>query len=161
MNSRKRLDSILNPGWTVPMPSNWRLVLATVVFAACVSCSHASVSAESSGHPVVRLAELVIDSNQLADYLAALREEIATSIRVEPGVLTLYAVQVRGDPTRVRLFEMYADSTAYDAHIASPHFRKYKTGTAAMVRSLTLVETDPLLLASKSSDRLQSFVRIE
>ena len=143
------------------MPSNWRLVLATAVFAACVSCSHASVSAKPSRHPVVRLAELVIDPNQLANYLAALREEIATSIRVEPGVLTLYAVQVKGDPTRVRLFEMYADSNAYDAHIASPHFRKYKTGTAAMVKSLTLVETDPLLLASKSSDRLQSFVRIE
>ena len=119
------------------------------------------MSAQASGHPVVRLAELVIDPTQLATYLAALREEIATSIRVEPGVLTLYAVQVRGDPTRVRLFEMYADSNAYDAHIASPHFQKYKTGTAAMVKSLTLVETDPLLLASKSSDRLQSFVRIE
>jgi quinol monooxygenase YgiN len=119
-----------------------------------------SVPAESK-RPVVRLAELEIDPAQLASYLAALREEVETSIRVEPGVLTLYAVQVKNDPARVRLFEMYADSNAYDAHIASPHFRKYKTGTAAMVKSLTLIETVPVLLGSKSSDRLRSFVRVE
>ncbi len=137
------------------------LALAATVVIACLSCSRESVPAPPRTRPVVRLAELQIDPAQLADYLAALREEIATSIRVEPGVLTLYAVQVKDDPTRVRLFEMYADSTAYDAHIASPHFKKYKIGTAAMVKSLTLLETVPVLLGSKSSDRLRSFVRIE
>ena len=110
---------------------------------------------------IVRLAELEIFPEQLQAYTAALKEEIETSIRVEPGVLSLYAVQVKGDPTRVRLFEMYADSNAYDAHIASAHFGKYKTGTAAMVQSLTLVETVPVLLGSKSSDRLKSFVHID
>jgi quinol monooxygenase YgiN len=138
-----------------------RLVLALAVSAACSSCSRASTPADRGEVPVVRLAELEIDSAQLANYLAALREEIETSIRVEPGVLTLYAVQVKDDPARIRLFEMYADSNAYNAHIASPHFRKYKTGTAEMVKSLTLIETVPVLLGSKSSDRLRSFVRID
>jgi quinol monooxygenase YgiN len=138
-----------------------RLGLVTAVLIVCMSCSRASVPAHPGELPVVRLAELKIDPAQLANYLAALREEIETSIRVEPGVLTLYAVQVKDDPARVRLFEMYADSNAYNAHIASPHFRKYKTGTAAMVSSLTLIETVPVLLGSKSSDRLKSFVRID
>ncbi|WP_185827152.1 hypothetical protein [Edaphobacter aggregans] len=39
---------------------------------------------------VVRLAELEIDPVQLEAYKAALREEIDTSIRIEPGVLTLF-----------------------------------------------------------------------
>jgi quinol monooxygenase YgiN len=87
---------------------------------ACLSCSRAPASATPPRRPVVRLAELEIDRAQLGPYLAALREEVETSIRVEPGVLTLYSVQVKGAPSRVRLFEMYADSNAYNAHIVSP-----------------------------------------
>ena len=104
---------------------------------------------------------LEIDPAQLGPYLVALREEVETSIRVEPGVLTLYSVQVKGAPWRVRLFEMYADSNAYNAHIASPHFQKYKTGTAAMVRSLVLLETDPVLLGTKPTDRLRAYVSVQ
>jgi quinol monooxygenase YgiN len=61
----------------------------------------------------------------------------------------------------VRLFEMYADSNAYYAHIASPHFTKYKTGTAAMVKSLNVLETVPVLLGTKPTDRLRSFVDVD
>jgi quinol monooxygenase YgiN len=101
------------------------------------------------GAPVVRLAELQIDPARLDEYKAALREEIETSIRLEPGVLTLYAVSVKGHPAQIRLFEMYADQAAYEAHLNTPHFLKYKTGTQHMVKSLVLVETDPILLGAK------------
>jgi quinol monooxygenase YgiN len=129
--------------------------------AACLSCSRAPDPAEPPRRPVVRLAELEIDPAQLEAYLAALREEVETSIRVEPGVLTLYSVQVKGAPWRVRLFEMYADSNAYNSHIASPHFQKYKTGTAAMVRSLVLLETNPVLLGTKPTDQLRAYVAVK
>lgn len=128
---------------------------------ACLSCSRQPVRAVPTLRPVVRLAELEIDRAQLDRYLAFLREEIERSIRVEPGVLTLYAVRLRTDSTRVRLFEMYADSNAYDAHIASPHFQKYKTGTQRMVKSLVLHETEPFLLGTKNSDILSAYVTIE
>ena len=98
---------------------------------------------------VVRLAELEIDPDQLERYKAFLREEIEASIRVEPGVLTLYAVAVKGQPTHLRIFEMYADRAAYEAHLQTPHFQKYKTGTQGMVKSLNLLETDPVLLGAK------------
>ena len=126
-----------------------------------LSCSRAPDPATPPRRPVVRLAELEIDPAQLAPYLAALREEVETSIRVEPGVLTLYSVQVKGVPWRVRLFEMYADSNAYAAHIASTHFQKYKTGTAAMVRSLVLLETEPVLLGTKPTERLRPYGAVE
>jgi quinol monooxygenase YgiN len=100
--------------------------------------------------PVVRLAELHIDPGQLEEYKAALREEIEASIRLEPGVLTLYALSVKGDPAQIRIFEMYADAAAYEAHLQTPHFKKYKTGTQGMVKSLVLVETDPILLGAKT-----------
>ena len=109
----------------------------------------ASASAQPASHPVVRLAELEIDPAHLERYKAFLREEIETSIRVEPGVLTLYAVAVKGQPTHIRIFEVYADTAAYEAHLQTPHFQKYKTGTQSMVKSLNLLETDPVLLAAK------------
>lgn len=99
--------------------------------------------------PMVRLAKLVIDAAQLDRYKAALREEIEASVRLEPGVLTLYAVSEKGRPTHMTILEIYADSTAYRAHLQTPHFIKYKTGTASMVRSLELVEADPLVPGMK------------
>ena len=82
---------------------------------------------------MVRLAELVIDPARLKDYTAALKEEIEASIRLERGVLTLYAVAVKDHPEQIRLFEMYASAAAYEAHVRSPHFLKYKAATQGMV----------------------------
>lgn len=143
------------------MLARWLLILGAMMLAACVSGSRQGPSAAPARRPVVRLAELEIDPGRLEHYLAFLREEIETSVRVEPGVLTLYAVQLKTDSTRVRLFEMYADSAAYTAHIASPHFRKYKLGTESMVRSLVLHETDPILLGTKGSDVLGAYVSVK
>jgi quinol monooxygenase YgiN len=93
----------------------------------------------------VRLAKLVIDTSQLESYTAALKEEIETSVYLEPGVLTLYAVAEKDHPTHITILEIYADEDAYKAHLQTPHFIKYKTGTKDMVKSLELVETVPLL----------------
>lgn len=136
------------------------LLVGTFALLACFTYSDRAVPVAPARRPVVRLAELEINPDQLDRYLAILREEAETSIRVEPGVLTLYAVQLKTDPTRVRLFEMYADSSAYAAHIASPHFLKYKTSTAAMVKSLVLHETEPVLLGTKHSDILGAYVTV-
>ena len=98
---------------------------------------------------IVRMAELDIDPAQLAAYKAMLTEEIETSVRVEPGVLSLNAVSIKGSPAQIRILEVYADQAAYEAHLKTAHFLKYKTGTKAMIRSLRLLETDPILLRSK------------
>jgi quinol monooxygenase YgiN len=94
---------------------------------------------------MVRLAKIVIDSSQLENYKAALKEEIETSVRVEPGVLTLYAVSEKDNPTHITILEIYADTVAYKAHLQTPHFIKYKIGTKDMIKSLELVGTIPLV----------------
>jgi quinol monooxygenase YgiN len=99
--------------------------------------------------PVVRIAELEIDPAQLREYKNALSDEIATSIRVEPGVLNLYAVSVKDQPNQVRIFEQYKDQEAYESHLQTPHFKKYKESTHGMVKSLKLIETVPIMLGSK------------
>ena len=98
---------------------------------------------------MVRLAKLVVDSTQLENYKAALKEEVETSVRLEPGVLTLYAVSEKDKPTHITILEIYADTVAYKAHLQTPHFINYKTGTKNMIKSLELVGTIPLVPGMK------------
>jgi len=98
---------------------------------------------------MVRLAKLVIEQTQLESYKVFLKEEIETSVRIEPGVLTLYAVSEKDNPTHITILEIYADSAAYKAHLQTPHFIKYKNGTKEMVKSLELIETVPIVPGMK------------
>lgn len=98
---------------------------------------------------VVRLAKLVIDSAQLENYKAILKEGIETAVRTEPGVLTLFAVSENNRPTHFTILEIYANEEAYRSHLLTPHFLKYKTQTKDMVKSLELTETTPLVPSMK------------
>ncbi len=100
--------------------------------------------------PIVRMAELEIDPAQLDRYKALLAEEIEASVEIEQGVMMLYAVSIKGSPELIRILEVYADQEAYEAHLRSPHFLKYKTLTSDMVRSLHLVETEPIVLCART-----------
>lgn len=99
--------------------------------------------------PLVRIAELEIDPAQIDPYKAAVTEEIEASIRVEPGVLAIYSVALKDNPTRLRFFEIYADEKAYRQHLESPHFKKYVDVTKSMITARKLFETDPIVLAVK------------
>ena len=112
------------------------------------ACNRAPVAPKQGN--LVRLAELEIDPAQLENYRASLKEEIEASIRIEPGVLNLYAVAEKENPSHIRIFEIYADQEAYKSHLETPHFKKYKTGTTDMVKSLKLVEATPVMLGAKT-----------
>jgi quinol monooxygenase YgiN len=79
--------------------------------------------------PLVRIAELEIEPTKLDAYKAAVTEEIETSMRVEPGVLAIYSVAVKGNPSQLRLFEIYGDDRAYRSHIEGrPSSRRRRGG---------------------------------
>jgi quinol monooxygenase YgiN len=62
----------------------------------------------------------------------------------------LYAVTEKDNPTHFRVFEIYASTEAYREHLEAPHFNRYKAITEKMVKSLTLVRTDPVVLGAKA-----------
>lgn len=126
--------------------SSLSALLLITAMQAIFSCDN---PAPPEQNQMVRLAKLVIDSSQLENYMAALKEEIEASVRLEPGVLTLYAVAEKNNPTHITILEIYADTNAYKAHLQTPHFIKYKAGTKEMVKSLELVETIPLIPGMK------------
>lgn len=105
---------------------------------------------QSTGQPApennkVRLSKITVDPARLDEYNAYLKEEIEASMRLEPGVLTLYAVAEKERPNEVTILEIYADEAAYQRHIKTPHFQKYKQGTLDMVQALELIDTAPLI----------------
>ena len=125
-----------------------RRMLIGVAMMATLSLTGPAMS-DTTPSAYVRLAELEIDPDQLERFKASVNEEIEASIRLEPGVLALYAVSLKDHPAQVRVFEMYTDATAYAAHLETPHFKKFKAETEHMVRSLRLLDATPVALGAK------------
>lgn len=98
---------------------------------------------------MVRLAKIKVDPLQLEKYSAALKEQMTTAVSVEPGVLTYYAVADKNDPSSVTILEIYADTAAYQSHINTPHFKKYKETVKDMVKALELVDVSLIATAKK------------
>jgi len=107
--------------------------------------------AEEAQGQYVRLAELEIDPAQLDAFKSVAKEAIETAIRVEPGVLALYAVSEKDDPTRIIVLEIYTDANAYRVHLDTPHFKTFRAATDQMVKSRKLVETVPVVLGAKAA----------
>lgn len=98
---------------------------------------------------MVRLAKIKVDPAQLEKYNAALKEQMTTAIRTEPGVLVYYAVADKKDPSSITILEIYADTSAYQSHIATAHFKKYKETVKDMVTSLELEDVQLIAAAKK------------
>lgn len=123
-----------------------KLLIAFLLFAAAISASIIKpVERLATENNKVRLSRITVDSARLEEYNAYLKEEIEASMRLEPGVLVLYAVAEKERPYHVTILEIYVDEVAYKSHIATPHFQKYKKETLDMVQSLELVDTTPLI----------------
>jgi quinol monooxygenase YgiN len=97
----------------------------------------------------VRIAKIQIAPDYLTEYRQALAEHAKAAVSTEPGVLTLNAVYDKNHPTLVTVFEVYASEEAYQSHLKTAHFLKYKNGTSKMVKSLELVDVTPIALESK------------
>ena len=127
---------------------NNKLLLILLISMMTTSVSTRTFAEENS--QVVHLAKLQIHPADLEKYQAALKEEIDTSLRIEPGVLALNAVSEKKEPTHITILEVYADADAYQAHLTSAHFKRYKTTTQEMVQSLELIEVVPVFLGAKA-----------
>ena len=96
------------------------------------------------GEKIVRLAEIEVFPESADKYLEFAKEVGMVSTETEPGVLSLFSMQAKNDPCKIYILEIYADQEAYQSHIQTAHFKKYKEGTLKMVKSLKLIDTTPL-----------------
>ena len=126
------------------------ILIKNVFVAFCISLltwSCTQSTKESDMKPedmMIRIAEIEIDSTYLDEYISILKEESAASIALEPGILCIYPMYKKETPTSIRLLEIYADREAYESHLKTEHFLKYKTSTMHMVTSLKLIDMEAI-----------------
>lgn len=104
---------------------------------------------------IVRLSKIEVYPQYLDEYMKYATEVGEVSLRTEPGVLTMYAVGEKENPCKITILETYASREAYEKHIASKHFQKYKQGTLHMVKSLVLSDQMPLNPANRINNFIQ------
>ena len=104
---------------------------------------------------IVRLSKIEVYPQYLGEYMKHAVEVGEVSLRTEPGVLTMYAVAEKGATCKITILETYASRKAYEKHIASHHFQKYKKGTLHMVKSLQLCDQTELNPANKINNYIE------
>jgi len=83
---------------------------------------------------VVITVEFTVDIAQGERFLSLMLENARRSRSDERGCAQF---DVCVDPQRegvVFLYELYVDRTAFDAHLASPHYQQFSRDTAGMIR---------------------------
>ena len=113
------------------------LMIITIIF------TSNSISAQKKDM-MIRISEIEIYPEYLSQYKAILKEESSASVKLEPGVLAIFPMYQKKDSTQIRILEMYEDNDAYQSHLKTPHFLKYKTSTVKMVKSLKLIDMDAI-----------------
>ena len=101
-------------------------------------------AAIATANMIVRIAEIEVYPQYLEEYLAFANEVDRLSIEREPGVICLYPMQSVEDSCQIRILEIYASEEAYQQHLKTDHFQKYKQGTLHMVKDLKLPTMKPL-----------------
>ena len=103
-----------------------------------------SLAKGAEGGALCRIAEIEVYPQYLKEYLAFANEVDRLSVEREPGVVCLFPMQTAEDSTKIRILEIYASEDAYQRHLKTEHFQKYKQGTLHMVKDLKLPSMKPL-----------------
>lgn len=118
---------------------NFLLVVLTILLCGSV--------AAQKNNMMIRISEIEIHSKYLEEYKKILKEESAQSVKLEPGVISIFPMYQKEDPAQVRILEIYANREAYELHLKTEHFLKYKTTTLEMVKSLKLIDMEAIDIA--------------
>ncbi len=118
---------------------------ALAILALCLTAEQVRAGEPAS----IRMAHLQIKQDQLPAFTASVKEEMEAALRVEPGVIAIYAAADTNDPTKMTFFEMYVDEASYQAHRDTPHFQKYFHITRDMITDRILLEAVPVELRDK------------
>lgn len=120
------------------------IIIVTLLSSYKMSAQNQTITSVDTAKMIFRISEIEVYPQFLDEYLVCAHDVGAISVKVEPGVICIFPMQVKRDKNQVRIIEIYASQEAYKAHIASAHFQKYKTGTMQMVKSLRLEDCDAM-----------------
>ena len=123
-----------------------KINLILLIIIVCISCGQNEQKSENfnSDKMMIRISEIGIKPEYLDEYLSILEEESKASVELESGVISIYPMYQKENPTQIRILEIYSDKKAYESHLETPHFKHYKTTTLKMVNSLKLIDMNAI-----------------
>ncbi|MBY6112966.1 antibiotic biosynthesis monooxygenase [Mameliella alba] len=74
-----------------------------------------------------------LHAGQAEHFLPLMRDNAATSLRVEEGCHRFDVCTDPDQPEAVFLYELYEDAAAFQIHLAAKHFKSFDKATAGMV----------------------------
>ncbi|MDO4937062.1 MAG: antibiotic biosynthesis monooxygenase [Sutterellaceae bacterium] len=110
--------------------------LATAAVAMTVGLSTTASALE------VRMAEIYVKPDHVESFKEIVNTNMRLSVEKEEGVISIYAVQDKNDPTHLTFFEIYADHDAYLKHTQTEHFKNYIAQTKDLAVSKKLIEVN-------------------
>jgi len=106
------------------------VLLAVIAVVLLPMLSHEA--AAQSGPLLINAVEYDIVPGQVDNFLAALKENGAASVK-EPGCREFDIAVSQKDPNHVLIVEVYNDAAAAQAHRETDHFKKYAATTKDMI----------------------------
>ena len=83
--------------------------------------------------PFVVIAEFRVREGCMAAFLALAREDAEHSVADEPGCKQFDVVTSTDKDGTVLFYEVYDDRPAFDAHLQTPHFARFRDGYPDLV----------------------------
>ena len=129
---------------------NMNRIIIAILFLSIFNLFSLNTNAQVQNN-MYRIAKIKVDVNQLEQYKRALKEQMNAAIKLEPGVLSYTVLADKKDASLITIMEVYANPEAYQSHILTPHFKKYKDTVKNMVLSLELIDTELIERVHKSN----------
>ena len=79
---------------------------------------------DTNGGMIVRISEIEVYPEYLAEYLEFAKEVAEESVKNEKDVVSIYPMSVIKNNAKIKILEIYRTREAYKKHIESPHFKK-------------------------------------
>lgn len=117
-----------------------KLLLLILLLLGGTTMAKAEETYDKNQNMLVRISEIEVEPAYFDEYLRYAQEVATDSVTKEDGVISIYPMMQIRNKYQIRILEIYKDQAAYDKHIASAHFQKYKQGTLHMVKNLDLVD---------------------
>lgn len=69
--------------------------------------------------------EFEVSASHASAFMQRMLENARETTRIEPGCLQFDVCRDPARPGRIFLYEVYVDRSAFEAHLASPHFKAF------------------------------------
>ena len=125
------------------------LVLAGCVTMAAQVTEAKAITTPEGKMPMVHWAVLQSKPGTMSEMMGMAARNVAPLAAKETGTYALYGSLDKQNPNVMRLLEIYEDEAAYEIHVGTDGFHKYKEERKEILEKLVILPVAPIVLEQK------------